>query len=207
MNKKLSFIMAAAIAACALSGCNSDTAEEKQNRALQYEKCGFSKPEVDRVVYQSLGEVEEKAELIITARVVEEDALATKPCMYDPEAEAPVIVSIYSYCAVEITQVLKGSVKVGDKIIVGQSCGVYENSFYTVSDLTPLQIGDEWIFCLAPNDEGIYWCVGDSCGRFPLPEKTNYKALPFDAEEQLGVYEMSSYRSEIHKQILEKYFG
>lgn len=55
---------------------------------------------------------------------------------------------IYTVSEIEVTDVIKGNLKVGDKIKVKQLGGTYDNVTYKVDDMTYLQKGKEYVLFL-----------------------------------------------------------
>lgn len=115
----------------------------------------------------------------------------------------------YSSCPMRITKVLAGDARVGDVINVLQDEWYSDECFHTASNLTPMQMGDEWVFCLKhATDERYgdgYWCVSDNKGRYPTKNSGSNEAVCFSDYPALGVYEESDFQEELYNQLLEKY--
>ena len=110
---------------------------------------------------------------------------------------------------IEVTKVLFGDVNVGDKLVVGQHYYIDEEDgrLITHSDMTPMVKGDEWLFFLGfePKLKDTYWYIGDSDGRYPVPNSTQNSVMPLSEYWQFGVYEKQHFKQNIYDEILEKY--
>ncbi len=201
MKKITKALLASALTLSLLTACN--TANEAQT--VDYSKLEFVQLEQDRIVYSSLSEVEESSDMIIIGEIID-DPISEPETKYSEYFGKEIFDGITSFSTVKVTKVLSGDVKVGDEIKIAQYCGVFEDRFVTYSEMTPMLKGDTWIFCLTKSNytDDLYWCTGDSDGRYPLKSSAN-RITGLKAEEDLGVYNRDSFKDNIYNDLLEKY--
>lgn len=120
--------------------------------------------------------------------------------------------NLTSSCLMKITKVLSGDAKVGQLINVLQNEGVLENEFVTGSQLTPMQKGDEWVFCLVYSEAHAaccdgYYCLGDGDieGRFPTKNADSNQKMCFSDYPELGVYDRANFNERFYSELVEKY--
>lgn len=149
--------------------------------------------------------MEESSDMIIIGEIID-DPLTESETKYSEFFGKEIFDGITSFSTVKVTKVLSGDVKVGDEIKIAQYCGVFEDRFVTYSEMTPMLKGDTWIFCLTKSNytDDLYWCTGDSDGRYPLKSSAN-RITGLNAEEDLGVYNRDSFKNNIYNDLLEKY--
>lgn len=83
----------------------------------------------------------------------------------------------HTLTSIEITQVIKGTLAVGDTITIVEPYYIFENVLHTRSHYLPSRPGQEYFFLLgnqlsewAPEGyEGAYAVVNSERGRFPVP--------------------------------------
>ncbi len=118
----------------------------------------------DRVVYNTFMELAAGSDLV----VIGEYACKTRQDT-DPDRIRPIATN-----EIKVLKVLKGDVRKGDRLPVSQSYEILaeEQCLITFSELTPMEKGERWIFFLLKGDlSDMYWCNGDSDGRYPLPDE------------------------------------
>lgn len=158
----------------------------------------------DRVVYGDLATLEEASDLVVVETFAE-DSVQDMDYHSNPFFGNKRIGDIKSTNFVEVSRVIKGDVKVGDLVKVQQSYAVNDGQLITLSDLTPMVKGDTWVFFLSTaNDSGIYWCTGDSEGRYPVSTAQN-QSLTISEYSGLGVYNREDFKDEIYNELVEKY--
>lgn len=114
---------------------------------------------------------------------------------------------ITSFNNVEVTQVIFGDVKVGDRLKVAQSYGVLDDKLISFSKLTPMQKGDEWIFFLTAlsGPDVVYWCTGDCDGRYPTKNSSENGLMSLSEAPELGVYDENDFNRAIYGELIKKY--
>ncbi|HBH94604.1 MAG TPA: hypothetical protein DDX91_02565 [Ruminococcaceae bacterium] len=194
------FVCALSLAAC------SNAASTFNDDFTGLEFTDWGRP--NRKVYNDLGELEKDSDLVVIGTFVKN---AEQKETYLEEFDKKTLTAVFSTNYIEISKVIKGDAKAGDTVPVKQNYGVHENKYVTTSGLTPMIKGDSWLFFLKeerkeeePAGTGIYMCVGDSDGRYPL-ENFSYKKIALTDNEKLGVFEEYDFRREIYKEIVDKY--
>ncbi len=191
--------------ACSSVGNNNET----ENYSVK--KCDLNKYKFVRLISDSVSlihtfeDLEAKSELIVVGEFINN----SKTCYLRSEnGEIPRNAEGYSSCPMKITRVLAGSARVGDVINVFQNEWYSDGRFLTDSKLTPMQMGDEWLFCLkhAFDEYGDgWWCVGGSKGRYPTKNSGSNETMCFSAYPELGVYDRSDFQEEFYNKLVEKY--
>ncbi len=119
------------------------------------------------------------------------------------------LTEVVSSCPMKITKVLSGDAKVGDVVDVFQKEGIYNDTFISDSELTPMQNGDEWLFCLSRSSEERlpdgYWCVSDYKGRYPTSNSGSNEIICFSDRPELGVYNEEFFQEDLYNELVEKY--
>ncbi len=200
MKKLLSLFLAAALCLFTMTSCN------QQEDKLPFEGYEVARGgEVNRPTYSDLDRLEADSDLIVVGTCVG-DAEQQDIYQYDGHFDKDIIVMSNSICKVEIKQVFKGDVEVGDTISVLQQYGIEEDRgiFWTYSDLTPMLGGDTWLFFLYDNRGENYMCSGDKDGRYPV-ENCTYQKMALTDNEQLGVFNEYNFNEQIYSEILDKY--
>lgn len=160
--------------------------------------------EVNRLKLYDLDSLETVSDVIVVGTFSgnAEQEIITQ---YDEQVGYDTLMNVISYNDIIVSKVIKGDVNVGDTLRVAQEYAVVDNRFLTYSELTPMLEGDTWLFFLYNNyNSGIYYCSGDSDGRYPLKNCT-YKRNALTENEDLGVYEKENFNEKIYNEILEKY--
>ena len=208
--KKLISIITVFVACLVLSACNttnensdvSETAESNISfEGLELVRAGIS----DRAVFNDLGALEEFSDIAVVGKFID-DAVQEISYDYEPYFEKDIVTDVVSYNTIEVSEVLFGDVKVGDKLKIGQSYGVVDDRLISFDRLTPMQKGDEWVFFLvyAPFLEESYWCSSDTFGRYPVTSAEN-APMPLSDSPDLGVFNEEDFKWDIYNEILEKY--
>ncbi len=204
--KKFFLIIALLMVGMTLTAC-STTGENniRENESKVIEKRSLEGLEPVRSMDYTISfvhtfeDLEERSDLIVIGEFIDNP----KTC-YN---KTP---NIISSCPMRVTQVLAGDVQVGDVLTIYQLEGIEDDRFFSRSNLTPMQMGDEWFFCLGRDiDEDFnvdgYWCVSDNKGRYPTKNSGSNEAVCFSNYPELGVYEESDFQEEFYDQLLEKY--
>ena len=201
MKKIISVITACIICALTFTACNTTPPETVDDfSGVEFVRWGI----VDRWVYDSLAELE-KASTVVVVGTFLEDAVQTEQYHYSDFFGKEILSGIRSDNTIEVGKVLKGDVEIGDKLTVVQGYGVVDGRLISLSDLTPMVKGDTWLFFLKKSSSSdIFWCTGDSDGRYPVPNSKN-RTLAISDYSELGVYDEQNFKSGIYSEILEKY--
>ena len=206
MKKIISIISALALCAT-LTACNkteNDTANETANdfSGIKLVRWGYT----DREVFDTLEELEWVSDIAVVGTFIE-DSVQDLHYHYSEVYGKDIIGLVTSDNKIKITRVLKGDVEVGDCVKIRQGYAIDEGMLITRSDLTPMIKGDSWIFFLnytEGDDDGVYWCTGDSDGRYPVSTVQN-QTLAISEYSELGVYDRKDFKDEIYNEIIEKY--
>ncbi len=200
MKKLISFITA--IAACvSLTACSSTPENSDIFAEVELVRTGMA----NRMVIEDLEKLEKYNEIAVVGEFID-DPVSDITYEYSAYFGKDIITFFESRNTIEVKQVLKGDVNVGDELTLGQYCGIEDGKLYTISDLTPMQKGDEWVFFLHKVDTNLYWCIGDSAARYPTKTSAARNSrLAFADSWQLGVYDEADFRQDIYNEIVEKY--
>ena len=202
MKKIISIITVCLACVLSLTACNTTPTEVTNDFSdVELVKWGT----YDRLIfYNSLSDLEEGCDVAVIGTFVE-DSTQKLFYQYHDYLEKDIIAGIRSTNTIEVKEVLRGDINVGDTITVGQKYAVVDGQLLTMSDLTPMVRGDTWIFFLFNNyDSGIYYCCGDSDGRYPVPNSDN-QVIALTEYSNLGVYDEYNFKRGIYNEILEKY--
>lgn len=199
MKKILLLFFTATLCLITMTSCNQH--EEIPFEGLEVARSG----EVNRPTYSDLASLEADSDLIVVGTCVGE-AEQKDIYQYDGHFDEKILVMYNTLCNVEIKQVFKGDVEVGDTISVCQQYGVDEEggNFWTFSNLTPMLDGDTWLFFLYDNRGENYMCCGDEDGRYPIRNQTYRRTAVTDSEE-LGVLDMNYFNWEVYYEIMGNY--
>lgn len=204
--KKIISVIAALAACVSLTACGGTSEAPNIYSDLELARTGC----MNRICPESLEELESYSEMAIVGEVID-DSVSNVEYEYSPFFEKDIMVGFKSYNTVEVKQVLMGDVSVGDKLTVLHESAVADGIFYTFSDLTPMQKGDEWIFFLAKDEKDIYWVMCDSDGRYPTKNSAEnnrrvmFKNAALSDCYQLGVFDKESFNRSLYDEIVEKY--
>ncbi len=122
----------------------------------------------DRIIHTSLPELEAASDVIVIAEFAENAQQTLTP------ENGINLIDAVSVNSIVVCDTLSGEIiAAGSRPTVSQRYGVLEeeNKLVTFSGLTPMNIGDKWIFFLSYDEaNSTYWVEGDTSGRYPLPE-------------------------------------
>lgn len=199
--KKILSIIAVLTVCTILTACSSVTKNGGRKSLEGLELVRISSYTISTV--KSFEDLERESELIVIGEFIDDPEVCYKRYSGNSVAE------IASLCPMKITKVLAGDADIGDVVNVFQKSGIYNDKFITSSKLTPMQNGDEWVFCLWQNsDERIpegYWCVSDNKGRYPAQNSASNEVMCFSDSPELGVYDQDDFQEEFYNKLLEKY--
>lgn len=194
-----------AICACAL--CVSLTACSQTPKEIPKDFSGIELlkwGETDRRVYDDLETLEESSDLVVVGTFIE-DSVQDLDYHYSEFFGKDILANVESINTIKVSRVIKGDVKEGDTVKIGQGYAVEDGQLITFSDLTPMVNGDTWVFFLSTaNDCGYYWCTGDSDGRYPVSAVQN-QSLAVSEYSALGVYDRQNFKDDIYSELVEKY--
>lgn len=206
--KKLISI-AAIILGCALfTACNTATAENSGKSRFEGLECvkNHTAEKVDFV--NTFEDLENISELIVEGEFIDDSEIVYEEYSYNYSIQKDLLIRVVSSCPMKITKVYSGDAKVGDIINVLQEEGIHNDRFIAHTMLTPMQKGDEWVFCLghsrSENYDG-YWCVADHKGRYPSKNSASNEIMCFSDYPELGVYERSDFQEGFYNKLVEKY--
>lgn len=170
----------------------------------------------DRSFYYSLGEVEERADIIVKA-VVKDVIDQHVNTHYDHEFGKEIPSFGYTRRELAVTKVYEGDVKTGDSLVLLESYYVWttdegKEQLVNSSSLTPAKINQKYLFFLRyyePHDG--YWPVADYQGRYAMPSREIRDKVKANALEQadLDVYDHETlpYLLALYYEVFEKYFS
>ena len=162
---------------------------------------------------RTLTDLEEKAQVIVRGRMLDGYELVPggyfKESSYLPE----------SITKLEITEVIKGDVRVGEQIILSEAYYIEDRTLYTSSNYLPSLINQEYFFFLydrISEDSGLpdvwwdmYVVVAQENGRYRVPDSGDI-ALLWDytrADLSLGdKYTMEGYMGR-YKEVVDAYIN
>jgi hypothetical protein len=169
---------------------------------------------------ETLPKLLKQAEVVVIGEFVE-DTADTTVYHYDENLKRDVMGFPASKNMVKVIAVLSGDVKKGDLLPVQQGTIIYTDTetnsqqIITMSGLTPMVKGQQWIFILGRDvKDADFGYVGDVRGRYPLPEVTadfrnSLKSKGFDplsAEpDNFGVYDMKEFQLDTYLDLLKKF--
>lgn len=153
---------------------------------------------LNRLHYDTLLSLEDISDVAVIGRFLDDS-------VQEIDYQNGVVSDLTSFNTIEITKVLSGDVNVGDHLRIAQAYGVLDDRLISFSKLTPMQKGDEWIFFLRLSSVGeIYWCAGDTDGRYPIKNSSN-EIMPLAESPELGVYNEADFNKTIYNELVEKY--
>ncbi len=206
--KKLLSIIALLTVCTSLTACSSAVensigeTESKVSEKRSLEGLRIVRPIEDAVsLINTFEDLEEWSELIVIGEFIDNSG----PCY---TRSGKIVTDIVSSCPMKITRVLSGDAQVGDVINVLQKESISDDRIITRTELTPMQMGDEWLFCLKHSSEKYgdgWWCVGGSRGRYPTKNSGSNEAVCFSAYSELGVYDREDFHEEFYNKLIEKY--
>lgn len=206
MKKIISAITALAIC-LALAGCSG--APENKHR---FEGLEFVCTERDYVSnLKNFDDIVLLSDLIVVGEFIDDASVYYEEYEYKDFFGKDVLTDIMSSCPMKITKVLYGNAKEGDVLNIVQREGIWEDKFVSRSPLTPMQKGDEWIFCLKHTTEKYdhcedsFKCVAGSWGRYPTNNVGSNERMCFSDHPDLGVYEESDFNQKFYNELVEKY--
>ena len=203
--KKVISIIAALTICLTLSACSPASKSEPH----KFEGLIFVHSVGDYISnIDSFDDIELISDLIVEGEFIDDASVCYEEYRYSDHFGKDILEDIVSYCPMKVTKVLSGDAKVGDVINVVQEEGIWEDRFISHSPLTPMQKGDEWIFCLRRSEskhyEG-YLCVAGSWGRYPTSNSKSNEMMCFSDYPELGVYERNNFNDNLYSELVEKY--
>ncbi len=154
-------------------------------------------------------DLEAWSELIVIGEFIDNSELCYTRTIYDAGYQKDLILEGVSSCPMKITKVFAGDAEVGDVVNVLQEERIENDRFITHSELTPMQMGDEWLFCLRHAVDECYgdgyWCVSDSMGRYPTKNSGSNEVMCFSDYPELGVYRPDHFHEDFYNALIEKY--
>lgn len=199
--KKIISIISALVLCTALTACNTtESSTANDFSGIKVVRWGGG----DREVYYTLDQLERRCDVAVVGTFIEE-SVQDLDYRYDDFFGKEVIGLVSSDNKIEVTQVLKGDVEAGDCLKIRQGYAVDNGELISMSALTPMIKGDTWIFFLSrAKDSDVYWCTGDSDGRYPVSTVQN-QTLAVSEYSELGVYKREDFKDGIYSEIVEKY--
>lgn len=190
------------LAICTLTMLASCSASEATEAFADLELVRWG--EGNRFPFYNLEHLERCSEIVVVGTFIE-DSTQELTYRYEEIFDKEILTYVQSFNHIEVKQVFKGDVNVGDTIKICQPYAIVDDRFVTDSALTPMMKGDTWIFFLEPSDNGEhYFCTSDSDGRYPVKD-FSYARIALTENEDLGVFDESDFKKEIYEEILEKY--
>ena len=198
--KKIIAIIAVLSACAALTACNKASENAHGFDDIKLVRTGFT----DRRVFEDLAALEDHVDLMVVGKFID-DSEQNERYRYSEFFGKDILYFVTSKNTIEVEKVLIGNANIGDTLQIVQEYGIVDGDLVTFSDLTPMQKGDEWLFFLTKDsDLDVYYCVGDSDGRYPVPNAEN-EPMPLSDCPDLGVYDEQNFQRDIYNEILEKY--
>lgn len=199
MKKIISIITLCAVC-LTMTACGNTVKDEDAFSELE-----LVKTEADRSVPYNLKELENCSDIAVVGEFTE-DTEQELTFEYSEFFGKEILTIPRSYNTIKVTKVLMGDVNVGDDLRIGQFYGISDGELVTISDLTPMQKGDEWVFFLYREKDGTYWYSADSDSRFPTKQSaSNNSSMKLAAAPYLGVYDKADFNEDIYSEIVEKY--
>jgi len=161
------------------------------------------------------------ADLVVIGEFVEETD-ANFRYIYSDIYKKDVVINANAFNKLSVIEVLKGDVKIGDTIKVGQSYAFDEERgvMITFDGMTPMNKGDRWIYFLRYSKElSVYYSIG----RYPVPNEEIKQAIEELANaiavdeivtadkihgvetSSLGVLKRSSFDFNLYSEVLEHF--
>ena len=200
MMKKITAIITVLAACASLTACNKAPGNVQSFDDIKLVRTGFA----DRRVFENLAALEDYVDLAVVGKFTG-DSEQEERYHYSEFFGKDVLYFVTSQNTIEVEKVLIGDAEIGDTLQIVQDYGIVDGKLVTYSDLTPMQKGDEWLFFLKKEtDLDVYFCAGDSDGRFPVPNAEN-EPMPLSDCPDLGVYDEQNFMWNTYNEILEKY--
>lgn len=169
----------------------------------------------DRTIYSNLRELEDQADIIVKA-VVKENLGQEVSTYYDEAIRKYIPVAGYTKREIEVTQVYKGDVDVGDKLILheGYFTWTYPDGYKQLvssSLVKPMKKESEYLLFLCYNhDQGGYYRVGDYQGTYAIPTDQIKASVSTLEQWALEIYydyetELLNNLHPIYKEVMNKY--
>ena len=134
-----------------------DTGVSLGKEYYSFDTVNYVKQEVDRIVYDTVEELDEASDLIVIGTFIED---AKKESFFDE----------VSHSIISVDHALKGNTTDTLKICQRYAYIKETNTIVTCSELKPMIKGDSWLFFLKYDETNdCYWVTGDSDGRYPVP--------------------------------------
>ncbi len=113
-------------------------------------------------------EIEAFADAVVVVETLDE---VRQEIFYEELRGHKVISDVHLYTKVQVIQVFKGDLQIGEGIEIMQYMGYDDvgEVFINFTDTTPLQAGEKWMLFLKKQDDGSYCPVCEHWGRYPLP--------------------------------------
>ncbi|MCL2633735.1 MAG: hypothetical protein FWD34_04385 [Oscillospiraceae bacterium] len=164
----------------------------------------------DRPVYFTLSELLAASDIVVIGEF-SIDTVDVTTFRYSGYFEKEILDIVQSYNYITVIDVLSGDI-INEPLKIIQGYGYeHENKLVTHSEMLPMNKGDQWIFFLKrAEDSDLYYCVGDSEGRYPVPTA---RISDFDdyvnglSAEDFGVYEDVYVKIELYREIVERFFN
>jgi len=177
--KKLITISVLTIAILLTACSNTEISPDKgQENDINITEVRFSGGHYDRWIPYTLEELMNEENIFNTGSVVIGEFIGEtefrREYKYDDFFKKDILRDVYATNQLQIVQVLKGDIKVGDVVTMDQRYDYDEKSgvFTVIGDLTPMHKGDRWIYFLGYDESvDIYFNLGNPAGRYPLPNK------------------------------------
>lgn len=202
MKKKIIFTVGLS---CLLTFTSCSTASANNEDFSNLEICQFG--EVNCIPYNDLETLEEESDVIVIG-AFKDNSEQKEVYQYNDHFQKDVLTVVISTNKIEISKVIKGDVKEGDFLSISQDYGIVDDKYVTLSHLTPMIKGDQWLFFLTKNTKelraGTYSCTGDADGRYPLKD-FSYKKIALTDFEDYGVLFKEDFKENIYNEILKKY--
>ena len=200
MMKKITAIITVLAVCASLTACNKAPGNVQSFDDIKLVRTGFA----DRRVFENLAALEDHVDLMVVGKFID-DSEQNERYRYSEFFGKDILYFVTSKNTIEVEKVLIGNANIGDTLQIVQEYGIVDGDLVTFSDLTPMQKGDEWLFFLTKDsDSDVYYCAGDSDGRYPVPNAEN-AAMPLSDCPDLGVYDEQNFMWNTYNEILEKY--
>lgn len=200
MMKKIIAMISVLAACAALTACNKAPENSYGFDNIKLVRTGFA----NRRVFEDLDALEDHVDLMVVGKFID-DSEQNERYRYSEFFGKDILYFVTSKNTIEVEKVLIGNANIGDTLQIVQEYGIVDGDLVTFSDLTPMQKGDEWLFFLTKDsDSDVYYCAGDSDGRYPIPSAEN-APMPLSDSSDLGVYSEQNFQRDIYNEILEKY--
>lgn len=161
LNKKyIMFLLISILSIMNLVGCNKNSAQENNSDMEKVIVHG------DYEYYETIDEITNESDIMIYGKVINVD----DPIELNVNSENEEL-DVYTVSSLEVVEVIKGDVSVGDKIKVKQYGGVYNNVNYILENVEYLQPSQEGVFFLQTyepltNEEMPYSLLNPEQGYF-----------------------------------------